>query len=158
MPRLPCRGLVAALFVFTAALASTPVPSDRDTAELQALEKAWNDAIVRKDVAFPRELLADDFVFISPAGQVVRKDGLIAMVASPETIVHPLLTEEVEVRVYGDAAVMTGRFKQEGTHRGRPLTANLRYTDAYVRRAGRWIAVTAHAVVIPAPAVTPAAK
>ena len=46
--------------------------------------------------------------------------------------------DDVRVRVYGDAAVATGRIRSEGTFRGQPRGGRTRFTRVFVRRGGRW--------------------
>jgi hypothetical protein len=48
---------------------------------------------------------------------------------------------ELSVRVFGDAAIITGRNTITGVQRAR--TARIRFTDVFVRRDGRWQAVGA---------------
>jgi len=55
----------------------------------------------------------------------------------------------VLVRVYGNAAVMTGHFSQRGTYKGEPFETSSRYTDVYVKMNGQWRAVSAHATRMP---------
>ena len=51
---------IAAWHVSVRASQTPPVESDQDI--LIALERGWNDAFYRKDVAFIEKLLADEFI------------------------------------------------------------------------------------------------
>ena len=52
---------------------------------------------------------------------------------------------EVQIRIYGESAVINGRMLQRFTL-GRVRYANdLRYTDVYVKKKGRWLLVSGHA-------------
>lgn len=128
------------------ALQHSPAASRDAARELVALEQRWNDAISQKDTAFVRQLLVPDFLFIGPDGSVNDKAAVLRAVASPAARVEPFQTQEVRVRLYGrQTAVLTGWFRQTGTWRGQPFTVSYRYTDVYVRRAGRWQAASAQA-------------
>ncbi|MBA3715387.1 MAG: nuclear transport factor 2 family protein [Pyrinomonadaceae bacterium] len=48
------------------------------------------------------------------------------------------------MRVYGDAAVVTGRWASKGTRKGKTFDDNERYTTVYVKRDGRWQIVSDH--------------
>jgi ketosteroid isomerase-like protein len=54
----------------------------------------------------------------------------------------------VSVRVYGDAAVATGRTRASGRSHGQDVTVVLRFTDVFVRRGGRWQVVASHACAV----------
>ena len=136
------------------AVASAQAPAPRGGAgvdaqagteqELRRLEREWDDAIVRKDVVALERILGEEFVYIDSAGGVNPKAALIRGVKESEAVIAPFETEEVVVRVYGETAVLTGRFTQKVTYKGQTLSGQFRYTDVYVKRDGRWQAVSAH--------------
>ena len=117
--------------------------------ELLALETAWDDAVAAKGQAKLEEIVADDFIVISANGSVASKSQMIASIMAPELTIEPFKTEDVLVRVYGNAAVMTGHFSQRGTYKGEPFETSSRYTDVYVKMNGQWRAVSAHATRMP---------
>ena len=48
----------------------------------------------------------------------------------------------MRVRLLGDnTAVVTGRTAAVGSYKGKPAAVSLRFTDAFVKRDGRWQAV-----------------
>jgi ketosteroid isomerase-like protein len=51
---------------------------------------------------------------------------------------------EMKVRVYGDAAVVTGRDIIKETHEGKEISRQERWTDTWVKRAGHWQCVAGH--------------
>jgi ketosteroid isomerase-like protein len=54
-------------------------------------------------------------------------------------------TDSVRVRVFGDAAVVTGLIARRGRSQGAgDLSGRCRSTRVYIRRAGRWQLVSAH--------------
>lgn len=55
----------------------------------------------------------------------------------------------MQVRVYGDTAVVIGRNTEKGTLKGKPYTYTYRWTDVFVRRDGRWQAVVSQWVKVP---------
>jgi ketosteroid isomerase-like protein len=141
--RLKCV-LIAACLTASAGCTSAPA-RDPVESELRALESRWNEAIVRKDTAVLGRILGDDFVIITADGQIGSKSQLLEVVAAPDAVIDPFVTEDVKVRVYGDAAVLTGRFTQTGTYKGRRFESRCLYTDVYAKRGQQWVAVSAQA-------------
>lgn len=50
-----------------------------------------------------------------------------------------LTLDDVAVRVYGDAAALTGRERQTAKYEGQDIPAQFRETQIYVRRDGCWL-------------------
>lgn len=116
--------------------------------ELKQLEREWDDAIVRKDLGALDRIIDDDFILIDDAGRITRKKELLEQIKTPDLVIKPFETEDVTVRIYGDTAILTGRFTQQGEYKGQSFTVHSRYTDVYIRRKGNWKAVSAHASTI----------
>ena len=58
--------------------------------------------------------------------------------------------DQSEVRVYGNAAVVTARVTINGTNReGKPVHRLTRFTDVFAWRDGRWQIVAGHSSSIP---------
>ncbi|HYE72518.1 MAG TPA: nuclear transport factor 2 family protein [Blastocatellia bacterium] len=123
---------------------SKPTEESRIAEELKQLEREWDDAIVRKDMAALDRIIADDFMLIDDAGRITHKKELLERIKSPDLVIKPFETEDVVVRIYGDTAILTGHFTQQCEYKGQSFTVRSRYTDVYVRRQGKWKAVSAH--------------
>jgi ketosteroid isomerase-like protein len=106
-------------------------------------------AIVQKDIARLEQILGEDFVYIDSAGGVNPRAALIQGIKDSEATIEPFETTDVVVRIYGDTAVLTGRFLQKATYKGQSFSGQFRYTDVYVKREGIWRAVSAHTSRIP---------
>jgi ketosteroid isomerase-like protein len=138
------RALAAAvLLIAVPAWAAEPPPALR--AELLRLEADWNRAVAEKDAAALDRILAPEFQLIWVDGSVSHKADLLAGVRARRATIDPFTTEEVRVQVYGDTAVVTGRFTQTVRLGERSETGAYRYTDVYVRGPDGWRAVAAHA-------------
>jgi ketosteroid isomerase-like protein len=112
--------------------------------ELIKLEKEWTDAWVKGDVAFFDRIMADDYTWTSPWGEVVAKARNLALVKSGEDVITAWVLAEIKVRAYGDAAVVTGRDTIKETYKGEDVSSQNRWTHTWVKRAGRWQCVAAH--------------
>jgi len=143
--------VLAALTFSSPAAVSKPVVQAGPLAQerqLLAIEREWDDAVVNRDAKVLERILADDFRLIWIDGSVSNKAELIAGVTNRKATIDPFSTEDVKVRIYGDTAILTGRFTQTARLGTRSETNSFRYTDVYVRKAGRWRAVSAHASLL----------
>jgi ketosteroid isomerase-like protein len=112
--------------------------------ELMKLEKEWGDAVVKHDWAFLDQILADDYTWTGPDGKVWSKAQTLASLKSGEDVVSSLVTDDVMVRVYGDTAVVTGRTTVKEQYKGKDISGQYRWTDMWVKHAGRWRCVADH--------------
>jgi ketosteroid isomerase-like protein len=117
--------------------------------EILAIEKQWASAIERQDAAAFERLAAEDFRFVEENGRLLNRAQYIADRSHNPDNVESAVQDEIEVRQYGDAAVATGRSILHGTRNGAPFVYRFRWTDLYVRRAGRWQVVSAQLTPLP---------
>jgi len=150
---MTARCLVSALAigVLAAAPGRAQVAPEAVRTELLALEARWDSAVVRKDIAALERILAPSFVFIGADGSVSSRSEMLAALQAPDLVIDPFETRDVQVRLYGGTAILTGWFEQTGRFQGRAYRSRSRYTDVYVREGGRWVAVSAHASTLPRP-------
>lgn len=121
----------------------------RELAEIQQrLAKAW----VAADRAAIEEIIAADWTVTGTDGRVSTRSDVLR--DTFETNVHRVLAieiDDVRVRLFGDAAVVTGRTHGLGEYASAPYDVTIRFTDVFVRREGRWQAVASHASLLTAP-------
>jgi hypothetical protein len=60
-------------------------------------------------------------------------------------------TSDIRVRVYDNAAVVTGRLQRTRSMNGREISDDWRFTKTYVRETGQWHVVSFHASEAPQP-------
>jgi ketosteroid isomerase-like protein len=127
----------------------TPKPADPNAAveqELRALMQTEYNAGMRNDVATINRIWGDEYVSTGPKGQTTTKAQMLSYYKTAplsQTKVGPMAINDVQIRVYGDVAVMTGR--ATGTlQNGKPAGASLRFTRVHVKRGGQWVVVTNH--------------
>jgi hypothetical protein len=117
--------------------------------ELRRLNNEVSQMQVRKDAAAAERLLADEYLFIQGDGQVSNKSQNVAILRSPDFECQALTTDDVQVRVYGNTALVVGRAHFKATFKGKDVGGDFRYTDVWVRRAGRWQNVASQATRLP---------
>jgi ketosteroid isomerase-like protein len=111
--------------------------SDKTT--LKRLNQAYVDAFMNADVEWYREHLADDFVCIESDGSILNKKQFLTNTAKGPDVGDYKL-EEVDVRIYGDTALV----QATGLWTGKDGSMGMsRYIDVYVRSETGWKAVSA---------------
>jgi ketosteroid isomerase-like protein len=138
---LPALG-VAVVAMATYLVWPRAVP-DRE-AEVRAVERAWTDAIVHNDVATLDQILAPEFRLTDSAGRVTTKADNLAGMRETPTKFETYDTTDLQVHVWGDTAVVTGRSVLRGTGVKGAFARDITFTDTLARIDGRWRAVAAH--------------
>jgi len=128
--------------------------SDSYTPEtiIRQLEKEGREATLENDIEAHDRLLADNWVNINPDGSITTKAKLMEFLKDGSFKIISIDNDEVMVRVYGDAAVVTGRSTTQRAGQGSEVnTRQVRFTRVYARRQGRWQVVSAHNTLIRQP-------
>jgi ketosteroid isomerase-like protein len=101
-------------------------------------------AQIHADAAELKRIYADDFIGVGPSGTVRTKPEVIADFTSGELKFQSITTDDVQVRVYGNAAVETGRSTMEGQDKGKTVPHDTRFTRVWIRQQGQWRLVANH--------------
>ena len=142
--------IIAALVLTTGSCAFARHPGARAGATArtaQAVQQQDRERIhaqITADTLALRRIYADDFLGIGPTGVVRNKAEVIADFTSHALTYQSITTAEVRVRVYGNAAVETGRSTMVGQDRGRAVPRDNRFTRVWIMTAGRWQLVANH--------------
>ncbi|MHB8576055.1 MAG: nuclear transport factor 2 family protein [Dehalococcoidia bacterium] len=115
-------------------------PSAADLEALEQLNRDYIDSVQKSDVRRFNEILADDFLCSNPDGSLIDKQRFLEQTARPVLITN-LEAQDVRIRLLGDFAIIHARTSYILPD-GR--SASGRCTDVWARRAGRWLAVSAH--------------
>ena len=105
--------------------------------ELMQLDQLSNDAQVHKDRATLERLWADDYLYTHSNGSVMTKVQDIADTMSGNMTWTSAKLEDLEVRLYGEVGIVTGRLTMHGTAK-EYASGPRRFTDIFVNRDGRW--------------------
>ena len=111
----------------------------------ERLARAW----VERDRTFIEGVLAPDWSVTDGSGAVLtRQQVLDETFASTDRRIDAMTIDEVQVRMFGDTAVVTGRTRASGSYRGATSSVTLRFTDVFVLRQGRWQIVASHGSMV----------
>jgi len=113
----------------------------------QVIRKLDNERIqaqIHADAAALKRIYADDFIGVGPSGTVRTKPQVISDFTSGDLRFQSITTEDVRVRVYGNASVETGRSTMDGQDKGRAVPHDTRFTRVWIKQQGRWRLVANH--------------
>jgi ketosteroid isomerase-like protein len=121
--------------------------------EVLAVERAWTEAHLRGDVATLARLMAEEYAKIEPDGSVIGRAEALAAFVPEQRHWEIAQGDSYDVRVYGDAAVVIGRWRARGVNHGVRFDYQARFMSVYARRAGEWRMVAEQATEIAAAGV-----
>ena len=108
------------------------------TAELTQIEhrlvKAWLDG----DRAAADSILAADWSVIDLTGSVLTKAQVMQEFGSGERRIESGSVDDLNVRTFGNFAIVTGRSVLAGSYKGQRARVVQRFTDVFAKRDGRW--------------------
>ena len=111
---------------------------------IRKLDTERIQAQIHADAAALERIYADDFIGVGPSGTVRTKPQVISDFTSGDLKFQSITTDDVQVRVYGDAAVETGRSTMDGQDKGKAVPRDTRFTRVWVKQQGRWRLVANH--------------
>jgi len=115
--------------------------------QILELERQAKDASVHRDAAFAERTLADDYVAITPLGQVITKSETIAARRSGQLRYDSIDVSEMVVRVFGNTAIVTARADVKGRDLGEEFNGPYRFTRVWIHRGGHWQTISYQATV-----------
>ena len=107
-------------------------------ADIPQMTGAYDEAWLEKDVAAVERALAPGYVYLSSTGEVWSRERTMAMLRSPSYDLTSASREEVEVRRYDGAAIVTARWRGSGTDGGKPFRDDQRCSLVWVKGDREW--------------------
>ena len=134
--------ILTALLCGALVLPAQTSPEATVRAQVDAFAAAFRDA----DADRLKALLATDYVHTNGGSRPLTADQWLTYVrtrrdaiAAGRLVVTTYQNSELDIRVHGDAAIVTGVNVSEGTENGAPFRRALRFTQLWVLRHGRWL-------------------
>ena len=107
--------------------------------EIRELETQRFRAMERVDVAALNRILSDDLIYTHGNGLQQTKSELIWVLGSGDMKYESITPgDDIRVRVYNQAAVVTGRASIKIKAGGEEQSFTICYLDVYVKQDGRW--------------------
>jgi hypothetical protein len=109
------------------------------SAELEQLNQTWNRAWLERDAALVEKLMADDYLYIAPNGQLLDRQTILNVIKSPSYRLDSSTRTPVVIKAVGsEGAVMVFQSQAAGTFDGKSFKDNHKCTMLCVRRGSEW--------------------
>jgi hypothetical protein len=122
-------------------MAGGPTASVQTEEEIRLLESRLREAALAGATAVLNDLLGDDYTNTDAYGMVRHKAQVIADIESGNSSFEAIDLDDISVRLYGDAAVLTAKRTVRGRAARRDPSGQFRQIRVYAKRQGRWQAV-----------------
>ena len=109
--------------------------------ELSTFEQEFTQAVAANDAAAIGRFVADDWVIVDADGSVIDRSRFISVIESGALTHDSMESTDLEVRVHGDTAVVTGITTSEGQFMGQGFATRERAIDVFARLNGQWLCV-----------------
>src|SRR5581483_10985114 len=127
------------------AVSAITIASGQEQAAINHPKRSTEQVIRKLDnERIQAQIYADDFVGVGPSGTVRTKPQVISDFTSGDLRFQSITTDDVRVRVYGNAAVETGRSTMNGQDKGKTVPHDTRFTRVWIKQNGRWRLVANH--------------
>jgi uncharacterized protein (TIGR02246 family) len=114
---------------------------------LKNLNRDWINSYPTKDSATLNKIFADDFVLINHKGTRMTKRNIIGNLDKQKIMSAKIDSVDVKL-VTDDVGVVTAYSTFVLISDGKEMTGKNCYQDIYVKRKGKWVAVTAHVTLL----------
>jgi ketosteroid isomerase-like protein len=113
--------------------------------QIERLERRWMDAVRDRDMEFLDRLLGEEFTLTTGRpGAPVRTREEWLQITRDRYSIEQYEFDRLDVFPYGHVALARSRYRQRGAMDGEDRSQAFLMTDVFVRRDGRWRAVTRH--------------
>jgi hypothetical protein len=107
--------------------------------EVRTAERQRFEAMMKQDVAALDTLLDEDLTYVHTDGEMQSKSEFIDLIRSRRLVYESIAPSEMHVRVYEGVAIVTGLSQMRVRSATGASSFQIRFTEAYVRREGRWL-------------------
>ena len=135
---------VAAAFAIAASAAAQKASPAVEKAVTNA-EQQWADAAKAGDADKLAPLFADDMTSINSDGTLTTKSQELDALRSGKVKYTDMSNSDMQVRSYGNIAIVTGIVSMSGTNNGKDISGRYRFTDVWRSNSGKWQCVATEA-------------
>jgi ketosteroid isomerase-like protein len=116
--------------------------------DLIAIEHEFDRALGEANVNALDQILTSDWTLLDITGGVITKEPFLEALKSGDLKFISIVPDEIQVRIYIDSAVVTGRTEMNVRYMGQELTVQSRFTHVYQKSEGAWRMVAAQGTPI----------
>jgi len=140
---------VFALTFLTNLMLALAQENDQGNAVLQT-ERDLAMAYQRGEADAIAQGVMEDYTLTNSMGKVTTRADDIAEAKKNDPKYEIFENYDMNARVHGDAAVVTGKTHTKGISGGKPFDSVFQFTDTFVKDGGRWRLLASHASKLPA--------
>ena len=110
------------------------------TAKLKQMEDAWAKALLNKDHAAVRNMVADDFAGFNSKGKHRTKSQLVDEIKNETNTLSSSVNDKMDVQVYApNLATVCGTSSEKGKDKdGKEFSRSYAWVDTWMERNGKW--------------------
>jgi ketosteroid isomerase-like protein len=101
---------------------------------------AWDAAIACNDVAAMSSYMSDDWICVGETG-ISKKQNFLSWIACGDLVHTIMSSDELQVRLYGDTAIVVNRGTSAGTYKQAPFSLYEWSSNVFIRQNGVWMCV-----------------
>ena len=134
-------GVVFLLMVGSAASLSAMGRAEKHETrhQIEGLEDAWRNAVLKGNVPAVDALLAEDYMAITPTGILQSKEQALASLRAGAMHFKKMDFSDRKIRLYGQTALVTSRAEVAGNGPEGDISGSYRHTRVYVKDTrGKW--------------------
>jgi ketosteroid isomerase-like protein len=144
MKRLAWIMLLACSTVAQGQSASDP----GDKQKIIALEHAWDQALSGSDLKALSAIFNSALIYIDDDGTLLTKSEYLLRVSETGSRLQQIVTEEMDVQMFGSTAIVVGTYRAKGMENGKPYRRRGRFMDTWVLTGENWTCVASSATPI----------
>ena len=118
--------------------------NDTAATALARISGDWDRAMITNDADAIGRFMHDDWIIIGSDGSVGGKARFLELIRSGSLTHDVMESHDLDVRMYGDAAVVIARGVSGGTWEGQRFLLNERVSSVFIRSGSEWRCVTTH--------------
>ncbi len=143
--------LLSSIHSIQAQSSSIAKPPGKDETAIRAVLHQWIDALKKGDMVALQQILPADYRITLSDGRILNREENLEPIAKKQFTFSSAGVDSVDVRVFGDAAVVTGVGIFTVLMGEKSMDVRERFTDTYVRRKGKWQPVASHSTPLRTP-------
>src|SRR5260370_8078743 len=109
--------------------------------QLKKMEQERMQAVVKGDTTTLDRMTGNDYFFIDSQGRVRKKQDTLSAIKSGDIKIESTDLDDLDVHVYGNTAVLTGKSVSKGQIGGQDSSGTYRFLRVYVKQGGQWKSV-----------------
>jgi len=123
-------------------------PEDVAMQQISRLKLRYDSSLVKGDTAFLKTLYAEQYIHVNAEGSVLTKAQKLDNLVNSELKWSRASSNNDNVTIHGNSAVLISSLQGEGSFRGNPITIHERNTSLWIKQDTSWKLAAEHVSVI----------